>query len=178
MRLLGPVELWGTGGQVDLGAPQQRCVFTVLAVAPRQTVSVDELVDRVWGERTPRNVRTVLYTYVSRLRGRLRQASEGNGYTALRRRDGGYALEVDPQQVDLHRARKLATDARAAGHTPHGSQRAAELLAQACDLWSGTPLAGVASDWADRVRVGLEHERRALLTERFDAAIRDRKSVV
>jgi len=172
VRLLGPVELWGPHGHVDLGSPQQRCVFTVLAMTPRQTVSVDALVDRVWGEQTPRNVRTVLYTYVSRLRGLLRQASGGNGRAVLRRRDGGYALEVDPEQVDLHLARRLATDARAAGNTADGAHRAARLLAQACALWSGAPLAGVASDWAERVRVGLEHERRALLTERFEAAIR------
>lgn len=171
VRLLGPVELWGPDGHVDLGSPQQRCVFTVLAMTPRQTVSVDALVDRVWGEQIPRNVRTVLYTYVSRLRGLLRQASGGNGRAVLRRRDGGYALEIDPEQVDLHLARRLATDARAARHTVDGAQRTARLLAQACELWSGAPLAGVASDWAERVRVGLEHERRALLTERFDAAI-------
>jgi DNA-binding SARP family transcriptional activator len=172
VRLLGPVELWGSDGQVDLGGPQQRCVFTVLAITPRQTVPVDVLVDRVWGERIPRNVRTVLYTYVSRLRGLLRQADGGDRRTVLRRRDGGYVLELDPGQVDLHQARKLAADARAAGHTPPGTARAAALLAQACELWSGTPLAGVTSDWAERVRVGLEHERRALLSERFEAAIR------
>jgi DNA-binding SARP family transcriptional activator len=154
VRLLGAVELGGPDGHVDLGSPQQRCVFAVLAMTPRQTVSVDALVDRVWGEHIPRNVRTVLYTYVSRLRGLLRQASGGNGQAVLRRRDGGYALEVDPEQVDLHRARKLATAARAAGHTPAGAQRAAGLLAQACELWSGSPLAGVASDWAERVRAG------------------------
>ncbi|MPZ27618.1 MAG: hypothetical protein GEV12_14715 [Micromonosporaceae bacterium] len=172
VRLLGPVELWGAGGRVDLGAPQQRCVFTVLAMSPRQTVSVDALVDRVWGDQLPRNVRTVLYTYVSRLRRQLRRANGAGGQTVLRHRDGGYALEVDPEQVDLHRARRLATEARAARRRPDGTERAAELLAQACDLWVGPPLAGVTSDWAERVRVGLEHEWRALLTERYDAAIR------
>lgn len=172
VRLLGPVELWGAGGRVDLGAPQQRCVFTALAMTPRQTVPVDALVDRVWGDQLPRNVRTVLYTYVSRLRRALRRANGAGGPTVLRHRDGGYVLEVDPEQVDLHRARRLVTEARAARRRPDGTERAAELLAQACDLWAGPPLAGVTSDWAERIRVGLEHEWRALLTERFDAAIR------
>ena len=173
VRLLGPVELWGTDGPVDLGTPQQRCVFTVLAMTPRQLVPVDALVDRVWGEQMPRNARTVLYTYVSRLRGLLQQAGGGAGQDALRRRNGGYALEVDPDRVDLHRARRLAAQARAAaGRPPDGDRRAAALLAEACELWSTTALAGVAGDWVDRVRTGLDHERLALLTERFEAAIR------
>jgi DNA-binding SARP family transcriptional activator len=174
VRLLGPVEVWGSGGPVDLGAPQQRCVFAALAMTPRQLVSVDALVDRVWGEQIPRNVRTVLYTYVSRLRGVLQQAGGGgNGQAVLRRRDGGYALELDPERVDLHRVRRLASAARAAaGRPPDGDRRAAALLAEACDLWTGAALAGVSGDWVDRVRAGLDHERLALLTERFDAAIR------
>jgi DNA-binding SARP family transcriptional activator len=149
-------------------------VFAALAMTPRRLVSVDALVDRVWGEQIPRNVRTILYTYVSRLRGVLQRAGGGgNGQAVLRRRDGGYALELDPERVDLHRARRLASEARAAaGRPPDGDRRAAALLAEACDLWTGTALAGVSGDWVDRVRAGLDHERLALLTERFDAAIR------
>jgi DNA-binding SARP family transcriptional activator len=173
VRLLGPVELWGAHGPIDLGTPQQRCVFTVLAMTPRQLVPIDALVDRVWGEQVPRNARTVLYTYISRLRGLLRRAGGGTGQDTLRRRDGGYALEVDPDRVDLHRSRRLAAEARAAaGRAPDGDRRSAALLAEACDMWSATALAGVTGDWVDRVRTGLDHERLALLTERFDAAIR------
>jgi DNA-binding SARP family transcriptional activator len=173
VRLLGPVELWGADGPIDLGTPQQRCVFTVLAMTPRQLVPIEALVDRVWGEQAPRNTRTVLYTYVSRLRGLLQRAGGRDGGELLRRRNGGYALDVDPDLVDLHRARRLATEARAAaGRPPDGDQRAAALLAEACDLWSATALAGVTGDWVDRVRTGLDHERLALLTERFEAAIR------
>lgn len=109
IRLLGPVELWSAGRQVSLGPRQQRCLLAVLAMNPRQTVSAELLVDRIWGERTPRNVRNALYTNLSRLRGTLASA-EG----ALRRRgDSGYLLDVDDDEIDLHRARRLAADARA-----------------------------------------------------------------
>jgi DNA-binding SARP family transcriptional activator/tetratricopeptide (TPR) repeat protein len=169
VRLLGPVGARVATRPVELGPPQQRCVFAVLAMTPRQTVPVDLMVDRVWGEQVPRNVRTVLYTYVSRLRGLL---ADGGGRELLRRRDGGYALEIDPDQVDLHRARRLASQGRAAAELAGGDERAAELLAEAAALWAGTPLTGVNGEWAERVRIGLDHERLTLLTERFEAALR------
>lgn len=167
--MLGPVGARVATRPVELGPPQQRCVFAVLAMTPRQTVPVDLMVDRVWGEQVPRNVRTVLYTYVSRLRGLL---ADGGGRELLRRRDGGYALEIDPDQVDLHRTRRLASQGRAAAEQAGGDERAAELLAEAAALWTGTPLTGVNGEWAERVRIGLDHERLTLLTERFEAALR------
>jgi DNA-binding SARP family transcriptional activator/tetratricopeptide (TPR) repeat protein len=173
VRLLDTVRLEGPDGPVELGRPQQRCVFTVLAMTPGQTVPVETLIERVWGPRPPRDARTALYSYVSRLRGVLRRA-DPDGQASLRRLAGGYALEVDPDRVDLHRVRRLAQQARAALAATDGVARAADLLAEACAWWPGpgTPLAGVSGDWVDRVRAGLEHEWLALVAERFDAEIR------
>jgi DNA-binding SARP family transcriptional activator len=155
---------------IALGPPQQRCVFAILAMTPRQTVPLEQIIDRVWGEPVPRNVRTVLYTYVSRLRGVL--AGGGAGRELLRRRDGGYALDIDPHRVDLHRVRHLAGQGRAVAGQPGGADQAARLLAEACALWTGTALTGINGEWVERVRVGLEHEHLTLLTERFEAALR------
>ncbi|QSB15162.1 winged helix-turn-helix domain-containing protein [Natronosporangium hydrolyticum] len=176
VRLLGSVELGSSAGRVDLGGPRQRCVFTVLAMTPRQTVPMETLIERVWGDQVPRNVRTVLYTYVSRLRSLLAEATDGAaaGQSLLRRRAGGYQLELAPDEIDLHRSRQLVTQARAAAGTgdPAARRRAVELLRSAGELWSGPPLTGISGDWAERVRTGLEHERLALLTERFEAELR------
>lgn len=172
VRLLGQVGLSGADGPLDPGTPQQRCVLAALALTPGNTVTVDALVDRVWGEETPHNVRAVLYTYISRLRGLIERAGGGRGRDVLRHRDGGYALDVDPELVDLHRSRRLATRARAAAARPDGLGQAADLFAQACALWAGAPLTGLRSDWACRMSSGLESERLSLLTERFDTALR------
>jgi DNA-binding SARP family transcriptional activator len=167
VRLLGPVELWGERGRLALGTPRQRCVLALLAMTPGQPVALETLVDRVWGDQAPRNARDVLYSHVSRLRGPLRQVGGD-----LVRRDGGYVLEVDSDRVDLHRARRLAADARAATGTPAGERRAAKLLGEARGLWRGTPLAGLPGDWAARVRSGLDQERLATLTEWFEVELR------
>lgn len=67
-RLLGDVGVSVDGHDVDAGPARQRCVLAGLLVDAGQVVSVDQLVDRVWGERPPQRDREVLYSYVSRLR--------------------------------------------------------------------------------------------------------------
>jgi DNA-binding SARP family transcriptional activator len=172
VRLLDTVRLHNSSGPIEFSRPQQRCVLAVLAMVPGQTVPVEALVERVWGAQPPRNARTALYSYVSRLRGLLR-AADPTGSAALRRHSGGYSLQVDSAQVDLHRARQLVREARAVAATGDLAT-AADLFAQACDLWpvAQAPLAGLTGDWADRVRAGLGHERLALFTESLETAIR------
>src|SRR5260370_29027551 len=55
----------------------------------------------------------------------------------LARRSGGYVLEVDPQEVDLHRFRRLALAAR---DRQRPDDERAKLLREALDLWRGGPL--------------------------------------
>jgi tetratricopeptide (TPR) repeat protein/DNA-binding SARP family transcriptional activator len=147
-------------------------VLAVLAMTPGRAVSSANLVDRVWGDQPPRRALHSLYTHVSALR-RLLTVSDIAEEAVLRRLDGGYVLEIEPDLVDLHRARRYAGEARRlAGENPDGVQRAAALLRDACSLWQGTPLAGLPGDWAARVRVGLDQERLSLLVERYTVELR------
>jgi DNA-binding SARP family transcriptional activator len=52
-RVLGPVEVWHGGRVVPIGAPMQRAVLAVLLLRPGCAVSVDTLVDQLWGQRPP-----------------------------------------------------------------------------------------------------------------------------
>jgi DNA-binding SARP family transcriptional activator len=165
VRLLGPVELWNGDTQLPAGPPQQRRVLAVLALAAGRPVPLATLIDRVWGERQPRDARNALYSVTSRLRRPL--AGVGG---ALPWESGCYRLDIDPVKVDLHHARELATRARELGRG--SAAEAAALLAQACEQWRGTPLAGLRGDWIDRVREALLQERLALLTERFELDLR------
>jgi DNA-binding SARP family transcriptional activator len=143
----GTAVLAGDGSALDLGPARQRCVLAALAVDAGRVVSVDRLIDRVWGDDPPLRARATLQNYLSRLRLLLGESA------AVVRRPGGYALEVERSAVDLLRFRDLCAQARA------GDDRQAEaLLRQALDLWQGEALTGVEGDWATAERDRLHQE--------------------
>jgi DNA-binding SARP family transcriptional activator/tetratricopeptide (TPR) repeat protein len=148
--LLGGIAvLAGDGGALDLGPARQRCVLAALAVDAGRVVSVDRLVARVWGDDPPLRARATLLNYLSRLRLLLTDA----GTTVVARRPGGYALDVEPSAVDLHRFRALCVRARASD-----DRQAVELLRQALELWRGEALTGVEGDWAAAERDRLHQQ--------------------
>ncbi|MEU7532467.1 BTAD domain-containing putative transcriptional regulator [Saccharothrix sp. NPDC042600] len=154
--VLGSVEVWLDGERLPVGPPLQRTLLGLLAVEAGEALSVDRLVDALWGEALPRDARGLVHGYVSRLRKVLRPAEVEIG-----RRSSGYALEVDPSIVDLHRFRALV---RAASGPDD--------LRAALALWRGPALSGVAvSDVVARVRVGLDAERLTVAEEWAAAAL-------
>jgi DNA-binding SARP family transcriptional activator/tetratricopeptide (TPR) repeat protein len=155
-RLLGPVEVHVDGRSVELGRPQLRTVLAALAVEAGQPVSADTLVDRLWDGAPPKGARGVLYTHITRIR-RALESAEGNPRRAvLVRRAAGYVLEVDPDNIDLHRFRRLTAAAR---DVRQADRDRVGLLREALGLWRGTPLAGVRGHWAARSRVGWRQQR-------------------
>jgi len=84
---------------------------------------------------------------------------------ALTGRAGGYVLNIDPDEADLHRFRRL----RRLGATAASSSRAGEavgLLRDADRLWHGPAMAGIRGEWFAAIRVSLQEERRAAVIER------------
>ncbi|BCJ47272.1 XRE family transcriptional regulator [Actinoplanes ianthinogenes] len=160
--VLGTVEARIDGRSADLGHARQRCVLGVLLVEAGRPVTVDQLIDRVWGAHVPQRAAGALYSYLSRLR-RAVAAAPG---VEIRRDPGGYLLTVDPQAVDLHRFRDLMTSARAA----ESDRVAADLITEALGLWRAEPFAGLDTPWLGAMR-------RTLLAERFAAEL-DRNDVL
>jgi DNA-binding SARP family transcriptional activator len=167
-RVLGPAELWSDGRQFDLGPARERGVLAILLLTPRTIVPAATLIDRLWDSEPPAKARESLSVYVARLRASLRRAI-GNG-VRLEGRLSGYALDVDPEAVDLHRFRGLRrkADALVAGGDLDG---AARLLREADGFWRGQPLAGIRGDWIARMRVSLEDERRAAILQRIECEL-------
>jgi DNA-binding SARP family transcriptional activator len=48
-RVLGPLEVVGDGGLLLLGGAHQRLVLALLLVRAPEPVSLDRLVDELWG---------------------------------------------------------------------------------------------------------------------------------
>ncbi|MFI6639093.1 AfsR/SARP family transcriptional regulator [Streptomyces sp. NPDC050504] len=163
-RVLGDISAHIGDAALDLGPAQQRSVLATLLVETPRTVSVDQLVSRVWGEREPQRVKGTLYGYVSRLRKALAPADEE---ASISRRSGGYALLVDRAAVDLHLFRDLVKRARADEH----ARRAAELFEKALELWQGEPFTGSDASWFGTLREGLLQERFAATLDYHDVLL-------
>jgi predicted ATPase/DNA-binding SARP family transcriptional activator len=120
---------------VNLGSVKQRAVFAQLVLRAGEFVSVDALLDAVWGERQPASARQLIHTYVARLR----QVFEPE--VARRGRDhvigsapSGYRLLIAGEQIDVSRYKQLLAQAnrqRVIGELG----RAFDLLGEAIRLW-------------------------------------------
>src|SRR4051812_30111047 len=98
IRVLGSVDVEHEGAPVKLAGPKQRAVLSMLALNANATVSIERLVDGLWGEEPPSSAPKMVQQYVSQLRRLI--ADDGE---QIRTRDGGYELHVDPAAVDALR---------------------------------------------------------------------------
>jgi DNA-binding SARP family transcriptional activator len=105
-------------------------------------VSVDDLIDELWGEHPPRTAEKTVGSYVSRLRRLLRPGqSPGSNHDVIVSRGAGYALEPAGHLIDALRFEQLASDAHRllAARQPREAHR---LLEEALDFWRGAAYQG------------------------------------
>ncbi|MFE6615551.1 BTAD domain-containing putative transcriptional regulator [Amycolatopsis sp. NPDC057786] len=136
IRVLGPFEVETATGPVDVRG-RQRVLLASLAFSANQVVPLWKLIDHVWGEASPQDVRNGLQTLVSRLRRSL-------GTDVIETTEGGYLLRADATQLDVLELRELVESAAAAAREGD-TGREYGLLASAIRLWRGDPLEDVAS---------------------------------
>ena len=158
-RILGPLEIVDETGPLLLGGLKQRAVLAILLLEAPKAVSTDRLIDALWAEQPPRTAATSLQNFISQLRKTL-------GADVLVTKPPGYALAIQPEQVDLTRFRHLVATARAA---TEAAERAARMR-EALDLWRGAPLADFEFEpFAQPEIARLKEERLAVVEERIDA---------
>jgi DNA-binding SARP family transcriptional activator len=155
-RILGPVEVHSGGEQLRLGGPRQRALLTYLLLHANEVVAGERLLDDLWLE-APRGGLAALQTHVSRLRRVLGARIVTSG--------SGYAIRVEPGELDLERFRSLLAEAGAAADPTGRSQ----LLRDAEALWHGVPLAGLDVPFAAGEAAALEELRLAALEDRIEA---------
>jgi len=162
-RVLGTLEVLDNGGQpVELRGNKLRTLLAALLLSAGQPVSADRLADLLWGESPPSGAVNALQAQISKLRRLLVDAP-------LEGRDGGYALAIDPGQIDSEQFTRLAE----AGHDHLIAGRhvdAAGVLREALVLWRGPAFADFAfDDFAQAARMRLEEMRLTATEDRIDA---------
>ena len=182
--VLGAVQAQIGDAAVDLGTRKQRALVAALALHHGRPVSVDTIVDLLWGDEPPATVAGTLQAYVAGLRRALEPDRPARApSTVLVTVAPGYALRVADDDLDAARFDRLVTRThRRLGqvstlHTTRGLT-ADELHSVVADLdaalalWRGTPyleLDEAPDAVAERAR--LEELRALALEDRAIAAL-------
>jgi DNA-binding SARP family transcriptional activator len=164
-RVLGPVEAHGPAGAVRLGGPRQQAVLAALLLGGNRVVSLDAIVDAIWGEAPPRTARRQVQNQVSALRLALAGTQPT---TPIATRAAGYLLRLDTEQLDALAFEREADQARRLWADGRVGDAAADART-ALRRWRGPALAGVAGPGAADQAARLEELRLDLLTLRIEA---------
>ena len=160
-QILGPTTVVGAdGGRLRLSGERQRALLADLIIHANHVVSIDRLVDDLWGERPPPTVRASLLNLLSQLRRAL-------GPGLLETRPPGYLLHLEEEQLDSARFEQLL--ARARTKDPRARIRTLE---EALALWHGDPLADVFYEtFAQPTVMRLDELRAKAFEDLFDAKL-------
>ena len=159
-RILGPLEVYDGGRPIALGGAKQRSLLAMLLLNANRVVSVERLLEALWGEQQPASGAKALHVYVSQLRKAL---ADHRVVT----QSPGYVLSVDPGELDEMKFEALRAQAESAD-----PREGAELLREALSLWRGAPLADLAYEEFARSEIArLEELHAGTIERRIDLEI-------
>lgn len=167
--VLGRLQVWRNGSELDPGGPKQRSVLTMLVINANKPLSVDRIVEELWLENPPPSAVATLQAYVSTLRRILEPDRPARSPSSiLLHCSGSYELRVATDQVDALRFERLAEE----GASLLGSDPVAARLRliEALSLWRGEALADLnAAELATAERARLDELRITATENRIEA---------
>jgi predicted ATPase/DNA-binding SARP family transcriptional activator len=166
--VLGELAVWRDDGTpVAVPGAKGRALLADLILHEGQPVSVDRLVDDLWGDAAPANAVGALQVRVSQLRKALDDAEPGARELVVSRAPG-YLLNVEPHTVDAGRFAALAD--RAAATADPATK--ASLLSDALALWRGPAYADFGDEEFARGAIArLEEQRLAVVEQHAEARL-------
>lgn len=164
-KVLGPIEVSEEDRVLDIGPRLPRTLLALLLIDANTVVSLDRLLDSLWGDHPPATAATALQNYVARLR----RVLEGERLArtpprVLVTQAPGYVLRIDADQIDARRFEALLETGRdqlASGRYTH----ARRTLRSALSLWRGSAYADLAFERCLQVEIARLNEQRAIATE-------------
>src|SRR4051812_20308193 len=168
-RVLGDLEVQHDQRAIRLGAHQQRALLAILVMNAGEVVTADRLIDAIWGDEPPSRAAKTVQVYVSRLRKALAAGAGAAADDVIVTREHGYALHVDPDQVDAAVFERLLAEGR--HELAEGAfTLAVERLNEALALWRGPALSDFTFEaWATEEIARLEELQLEALESRIDA---------
>ncbi|MEV6212634.1 BTAD domain-containing putative transcriptional regulator [Kitasatospora sp. NPDC051914] len=149
--VLGSPELRVDGRAVEVARPRNRAVLSFLLLNADRPVTIEMLINALWGEEPPKTARAQVHTVISAVR-RLLPPTAAEQLTW----DGvGYRLGLGRDELDHAEFGRLLAEAR---HHPEPAE-AVRLLREGLALWRGEALSGVDAPFVAAVRTRLQEER-------------------
>nr|WP_281356557.1 AfsR/SARP family transcriptional regulator [Amycolatopsis anabasis] len=161
-RILGPTEVSGSSGRTQLRGSRQSSLLAALILQANRVVSVEQLLEAVFGENQAGPA--TIHTYVSRIRRALNEVEPGGGERIVTR-PTGYLLRIEPGELDLEVFRAHVERGRrdaAAGRW----EQASEEYEKGLKLWRDSALVDVSSVSLHRNEVPRLTEERLTAVER------------
>ena len=182
--MLGPAEVHRGEVPVDLGTRKQRALVAALALSRGRAVSVDTIVDLLWGDEPPRGVSGTLQAYIAGLRKALEPDRAARApASVLVTVPPGYALRVPDEALDVVRFERAVAEVHqalepisqvhpVAPMTREELTALARRLDGALALWRGQPYAELDdAPAAEAERVRLEELRLVAVEDRMVTAV-------
>ncbi len=166
--VLGTLEVQADDGRsINVAAPKRRALLTALLLKRGRPASIEQLTEALWGDMPPPTAHGSLHAHVARLRTEI-------GPDRIITVPAGYALPLDPGELDIDVFERRLAAGRAAIETRRWSE-AAEALRSTLSLWRGAPFSDagdgpiVAGDAASTEVARLEELRLGALQDQIEA---------
>lgn len=171
LRILGPVEILdeARGRRFAVGGLKRPALLATLVVRAGRTVSMERLIQEIWGEEPPSNATNALQAHIKRLRNLI--ASACGEPDRIVTQAPGYFLSLRAGETDVEVFNDKVARARTvlAAHP----DLAIPLLRDALGLWRGPALDGcVLGEICAAEAAVLEEKRLAAVEALYDASLR------
>jgi len=163
--ILGPLSISIGNRPVRIGKNRQLVVLAALLTQANKTVSVERIIDAVWGETPPATADKQIQTCVWRLRSAFDEA--GAPPDIIETGQGGYLLRLDGDALDA----QVFEDHARRGHARAEAgdlAGAVEEYRAALALFQGPPLADLTGPAVEAVAAYWEERRLSVLEKRLE----------
>jgi DNA-binding SARP family transcriptional activator len=172
ISIFGSLRIWRAGHETQVGAPRNRIVLAEIVAAAGNVVSVDSIVDALWGENPPTSATNQVHRIVGQLRRTFEPGLSPHAMGRVILAEGkGYRILGNPDSCELHRFRDLVRrghNALADGET----STAMTLYETALEMARGPLFGGLDAGIANRPEfVAIELERVATAIAVADLAL-------
>jgi DNA-binding SARP family transcriptional activator len=134
--VLGPLEVSHDGQTCTPSAPKVRQVLALLLLRANQIVSLDSLIEELWGNNPPQSAVTTTQTYIYQLRKTItRYAGPRVAEEMIVTTPPGYLVRISDEQLDYRMFDRMMAQARAL-YEDGQIQLAAERLRAALEMWT------------------------------------------